>query len=208
MLAAKSAETNTWARSATSKGDARRASPTRGGCEQRRYRRGGRQNGPPVAIAFDLNQSPAPFLRQPHGKEEEVVRAGFAILLWAWVGVFVLLAAIAAGGASGSALDKRTAEPLAQTIPSVAILHASHVFAAVARGVERCGLDGDQCGGDFCCGGHGPCCSGGFIARRRARGGTGPRPLPEERVTRPNSGTRRSTVKVRRPSAGAPLSTS
>ena len=82
------------------------------------------------------------------------------------MGGFILLTALALSGVSGSAHDERMAEPPAQpTLPIVAVVHANHaILGADACGAERCGLDNDRCGGDCCCGGHGPICSGGFVA--------------------------------------------
>ena len=92
------------------------------------------------------------------------MRAGFAIVIRVWAGALALLVALTLGGAPASAHDTRVVEPPARPTPAVAVFQATHVFATVACGAQRCGLDGDQCRDDLCCGGHGPICGGGLIA--------------------------------------------
>ena len=92
------------------------------------------------------------------------MRTRLIILLQAWVGALAVILALAVGGAGALAHHMRVGNWPAQAAPIVAVANASDGIAAGACGVHGCGSDADRCGGDFCCGGHGPLCSGALIA--------------------------------------------
>ncbi len=126
-------------------------------------------------VALDLDQCATPIaaanVKWRRGAQV-VMRVGLSVLLRVVAAGAVLLVALALNGQSATACGRFPAWLVVQPgVRIAAVRDSNHALVAAeltaASQAEPCatgGPSGDQCGGDHCCGGHGPCCSGGVLA--------------------------------------------